>query len=45
VHADVQGDVSWPALDVREWRRVDSEEHAADERHAHAMTFEVWEKS
>jgi dihydrofolate reductase len=45
VHADVQGDVFWQALDVREWRRVDSEEHAADERHAHAMTFEVWEKS
>lgn len=44
VHADVQGDVRWQELDGREWRRVGSQEHPADDRHLHAMTFEVWEK-
>jgi len=44
VHGDVDGDIHWPALDSREWRLVEREEHAADERHAYAMTFEVWEK-
>ena len=44
VHANVEGDVMWPALDDREWQVVEREEYAADELHAHAMTFEVWEK-
>jgi len=44
VHGDVAGDVVWPALDEREWRVMEREEYAADERHAYAMTFEVWEK-
>ena len=43
VHADVAGDVLWSALDDT-WGVVESEPHAADERHAHPMTFEVWEK-
>jgi dihydrofolate reductase len=44
VHGDIRGDVYWPALDGREWRLADSEPHPADERHAYAMTFEVWER-
>ena len=43
VHADVAGDVVWPDLDDT-WGVVESEPHAADERHASPMTFEVWEK-
>jgi dihydrofolate reductase len=43
VHADVAGDAMWPALDDT-WAIVESETHAADERHASSMTFEVWEK-
>jgi dihydrofolate reductase len=43
VHAEVAGDVVWPPLDDT-WGVVESEPHAADERHASAMTFEVWEK-
>ena len=44
VHGNIQGDVMWPALDDREWQVVEREEFGPDERHAHAMTFEVWEK-
>ena len=43
VHGDIEGDVLWPALDDT-WGVVESELHAADERHAWSMTFEVWEK-
>jgi dihydrofolate reductase len=44
VHGNVAGDVHWAPLDERMWHRTASEERAADERHAYAMTFEVWEK-
>ena len=44
VHGDIEGDVLWPALDDVVGGCVASEPHAADERHAWAMTFEVWEK-
>ena len=40
VHADVDGDVSFPDLDWSDWRLDWSEDHPADERHAHAFTFE-----
>jgi len=43
VHGNVAGDVRWPVLDEC-WKVVQSEAHAADERHAYAMTFEEWEK-
>lgn len=43
VHANVAGDVLWPALSDS-WVVVEREPHAADERHAYPLTFEVWEK-
>jgi dihydrofolate reductase len=44
VHGNVEGDVHWAPLDEKDWHRTSAEEHGADERHAYAMTFEVWEK-
>jgi dihydrofolate reductase len=44
VHGTIEGDVTWPALDIRQWEVIERERHEQDERHAHAMTFEVWEK-
>jgi dihydrofolate reductase len=44
VHGNIAGDVMWPALDESAWQVVEREAHPADERHAYAMTFEVWEK-
>ncbi|HEU4780438.1 MAG TPA: dihydrofolate reductase [Steroidobacteraceae bacterium] len=44
VHASPEGDVLWPALDMGQWEVTEREPHMADERHACAMTFEVWEK-
>lgn len=44
VHGNIDGDVMLPALDIRQWEVIERERHEADERHAHAMTFEMWEK-
>lgn len=44
VHARIEGDTVFPALDEREWREAAREEHPADERHAYAMSFCVLER-
>ena len=47
VHADIEGDARFPDFDESGeapggWRRGNSVPHPADERHAHAFTFEDW---
>lgn len=44
VHADVEGDVHFPALAPDQWRELDVEHHPADERHAHAFSFILLER-
>ncbi|MBV6403515.1 MAG: dihydrofolate reductase [Flavobacteriales bacterium] len=44
VHAVVEGDTHFPALDAG-WREVWRQEHPADERHAHAFTFLILERT
>jgi dihydrofolate reductase len=44
IHADIEGDTRFPDLADSEWRRVDHEPHAADERHAHDFSFEIWDR-
>jgi dihydrofolate reductase len=39
VHATVAADTYLPPLDAAAWDEVAREEHAADERHAHAFSF------
>jgi len=39
VHALVDADTYFPALDLQQWEEVAREEHAADERHAHSYDF------
>jgi dihydrofolate reductase len=39
VHANIAGDVVFPALDAREWHERLTERHPADERHAYAFSF------
>lgn len=45
VHASPAGDAHFPDVDWRAWRRVAVERHEADDRHAHAFTFETWERA
>ncbi len=44
VHATVDGDVTFPDLQADRWREVARIEHAADVRHAYAMTFLTLER-
>ena len=44
VHATVEGDATFPALDPTEWRLASSEAQPADQRNEHPCTFEVWER-
>ncbi len=44
VHAVLEGDSFFPELDMNEWQLVSSEPHPADERHAYAYTFMVYER-
>ncbi len=44
VHAEVNGDVRLPELDHEAWELVEEERREADPRHAHAFTFERWER-
>ena len=39
VHAAVAGDVRFPPWKASDWRETDRVEHAADARHAYAMSF------
>ena len=44
VHADVQGDVRFPAVHWADWRETARIEHPVDARHSHAMSFVTLER-
>lgn len=44
VHAQVKGDTYFPALDLRDWFKQDSERHEADGKNDHAFTIEHWRR-
>lgn len=44
VQADVEGDTHFPDIDEAGWRRVSSESHAIDEKHAYAFDVMVFER-
>ena len=44
VHAEVEGDVFFPELNMEEWELVSSEPHKADEKNEFDYTFEVYER-
>lgn len=44
VLADFDGDTFLPQIDWQQWQLTHSEDHVADDKNAHAMRFEVYEK-
>lgn len=44
VHAQVDGDVFMPPVDLEVWELVEQRTHAADGRHAFPFTFETWRR-
>jgi dihydrofolate reductase len=44
VHAKVEGDAWFPEFDLTQWREIERQEHAADEKNPHACTFLILER-
>lgn len=44
VHAQVDGDISFPAFATGDWDLVRSESHASDEKHSYSFTFEHYKR-
>ena len=44
VHAEIDGDATFPAFDTTQWRLVDDEQHEADERHAYGFSFRRYDR-
>jgi len=44
VHAHIDGDASFPALNAGEWELVNSEYHGIDEEHAYSFSMNVYER-
>ncbi len=44
VHADMPGDVTFPPIDPDAWSLRRDDPHPADDRHAHAFSFRVYER-
>jgi dihydrofolate reductase len=45
IEAELDGDTFFPQFDIREWQRISSEAHAADDRHAYAYHIDVLERA
>ncbi len=44
VHTQIDGDAFFPAIDKNVWQQTFTQEFDADEKHAFAYTFEIWER-
>ncbi len=44
VHAEVEGDIKMPPIDLSTAALLFEEFHPADEKHAHSFTFQIWER-
>jgi dihydrofolate reductase len=45
VHAHVGGNTKFPAFKRSDWRETEHADHAADARHAYAMTFSTLDRA
>ncbi len=45
VHSEVEGDAFFPAFDEATWKLLEEEHHEADNRHAFAFSFQVYERA
>lgn len=44
VHAEVEGDAHFPPFDPTDWKPIREESHPEDSRHAHAFTYQVFDR-
>lgn len=44
VHAELDGDTYFPVIEKDDWKLVSNTENAADDKHAFAFSFQLWER-
>jgi dihydrofolate reductase len=44
VRADLEGDTYFPVIEKNDWSLVSKTENSADEKHAYAFSFQIWER-
>ena len=44
VHAELEGDTYFPVIEKNDWALVSKTDHPADEKHAYAFSFQLWER-
>ncbi len=44
VHTVLDGDVFFPEIDEKKWKRISKRDCFADEKHLYDYTFETWER-
>lgn len=44
VHAEIEGDTYFPVIEKNDWSLTSNVNNAADEKHAYAFSFQLWEK-
>lgn len=44
VHAEVDGDIFFPQLDLSRWRLIEDVSHPGDERHTYAFSFRTYDR-
>jgi dihydrofolate reductase len=45
VHTVVEGDTFFPVIDEKDWRLVSELSFPADEKHAYAYSFQLWQRT
>ena len=44
VHATIDGDTFFPVIDENKWQLTSNQDFTADEKHAFAYSFQIWER-
>jgi dihydrofolate reductase len=44
VHANFEGDTTFPEIDLKKWKLVQEEFHDKDEKHQYSFTYQTFEK-
>ena len=44
VRADLEGDTYFPVIEKNDWSLISKTDNPADEKHAYAFSFQLWER-
>ena len=44
VHAELEGDTYFPVIEKNDWKLLTTADNPADEKHAYAFSFQLWER-